>query len=117
MLVLLSDGDVATIWNEINSFYHTKLVIVNRECLRDDISNVVLQHPAKRLVVIRVKRLHILERDSLAQDALVDGSTEMAIQDTALVEGLANDPTNELEEHQMLLVDTTQLIGVEGSAI
>jgi len=117
MLVLFGDGNVATIRNEIDSVHNTKLVIINREGFSDDVGDVVLKHPDERLVVVWIKRFHILERDKFAQDALVHCSTEMAIQNTTLVKSLADDATDKFEEHKMLLIDTTQLIGVESSSV
>ena len=41
----------------------------------------------------------------------------MTVQNAALVECLADDAADELEEHQMLRIDATETVGVESGAI
>lgn len=117
MLVLFGNRHIPTVGDQVNDVCDTKLLVLDRERLRDNISDVVLKHPAERLVVVWVKGLHVLDGNGLAKDALVDSSAEVAVEDSTFVQRLANDAANEFEERQMLVVDTAELVGMESCAI
>lgn len=117
LLVLLGDRNVTTVLDQINSFSLSKSVNFNGESLKGNISYVILKDPAEGLVVIKIKSLHILERDWLAKNTSVHGSAEMAVQNTSLVQSLSDDATNKLEEREMLRIDVTHGVGMEGGSV
>ncbi|KAI6853393.1 hypothetical protein KC350_g76 [Hortaea werneckii] len=79
LLVLFGDRDVTTIRNEIDCLFRTETVNVHRKCFKGHVCDVVLEDPDQRSVVIKIQTLHILERDSPAQNPAVYRPTEMAI--------------------------------------
>ena len=52
-----------------------------------------------------------------SENALVDRSAKVAVENSALIQSFTDDPSNELEEHQVLRIDTTQAIRMESVAI
>lgn len=98
VFVVISDGYVASVLNQFNNLSLAKCFRLDGESLGENISNVILEDPKKRLVVIQVKRFHVFEANLLAQNSLVDGSAEMAVKNTTFVQSLANHATNKLEE-------------------
>ncbi len=57
--------------------------------------------------------LHIFDRYSLAKYSFIDGFAETTVQRATFIERYANHTADELEEHQMLVVDFAQLVGVK----
>ena len=117
MLVLFRHRNIATVLNEIHNLRDAKGLRLDGESLSDNVGDIVLEHPQQRFVVIEIQSLHILDRDRLAEDPLVDGSAEVTIQRTTFVQSLSDHPADELEEHQVLGVDVTEYIGVEGGPV
>ena len=116
-LVLFGDFNVTTTRYQVDSLGHTECLDFCGERLESDISDIVLEDPHKRAVVIEVERLHVFERNRLAQHTSVDSSAEVSIEQAALVKRLADHTTNELEEGQVLVVDATELVRVEGRSV
>ena len=52
--------------------------------------DVVIEHPAKVLVVLRVDILHVLNGEGLAQNVLVKGTCEIGIQHVAIMQRLVD---------------------------
>lgn len=104
-LVLIRDGDVSTVRDEVDRLDDAKLFPFDREGQFDDSVNVVLQHPLETRVVGRVYRFQIFVVDGFAEHVFVDGSREVRLEDALVVEGLADDATDEAEVEKMLFVD------------
>ena len=68
-------------------------------------TRIVLQDPAQRIVVLWIDPLNIPIVDGLAKKLPVKTPREVGIQQTTVVDGLADDATHELEERQVLGVD------------
>lgn len=73
VLVLVRDGDVTPIGNEIDDIGHPKLVSLDGEGQVENAINVVVEHPHERLVVFRVDGLEVVVIYWLAEHVLVDG--------------------------------------------
>ena len=80
------------------------LVRLDREVHVED-GGVVLQDPAQRIVVLRVNPLDIPVVDRLAEELAVQTAREVGVEKASVVNGLADDATDELEERQMFWVD------------
>ena len=52
VLVLLSDRNVLTVLDQVDDFSYAKGIVGNRECLCDDVGNVVVEHPLRCLGVV-----------------------------------------------------------------
>jgi hypothetical protein len=113
LLVLLGDGDVAAVLDQVDDLLLAKVVSFDGEGLSNNIRDIILQHPEQRLVVVQIQRFHILDRDSPAEDLLVNSAREMTVQNASLVESLGDDPPNESEEQKMLRVNATEAVRVE----
>ena len=112
-LIFFSDFDITTTRYQVDSLGHAECLNFRGEGLEGDIRDVIFEDPNKRAVIVKVERLHVLERDRFAQHTPVDSPAEVGIEQAALVERLAYHATNELEEGQMLIVDATELVRVE----
>ena len=127
LLVLFSHTDLGTTLLELDNLLFTELIIFNSEFLINDVGNIVVEHPLERFVVLGIDRLEVSHVDSLAEDLLVEGSTEVCVKQAATVgqlqfhrvtmfyvlkDSLSNDSTDKLEVSQMIPIDTRSLVGL-----
>lgn len=70
LLVLVRDGNVAAVGYQIDNLFGSKHMRNDGKRLGENVLNVILEHPAERLVVVEVERLHILEGDILSKNTL-----------------------------------------------
>lgn len=66
LFILIGHRNVSAIWNEVNDLRLAEGLRLDGEGLSNDIRNVVLKHPDKRLIVVQVKSFHVFDADGLA---------------------------------------------------
>lgn len=77
-LVVVGDGNVATVGDEVDNLDDAEVVTLDREGQVEHAVNVVVEHPDERLVVFGVDRFEIVVVDPLAEHVLVDGCGQTA---------------------------------------
>lgn len=73
VLVVLGDGYVAAVRDEVNGAIGAEFIDFDGERLGDDVGDVVFAHPDHGLVVLKVEGFHVLEGDGLGKDTLSNG--------------------------------------------
>lgn len=104
-LVLVCHRDVTTAGNEVRDLDDAELFALDGEGEVEDAVDVVGECPLERLVVLRVDRLEVAVVDGLAEHVLVDGTGEVGFEDALVVNGFADDATNEAEVEEVVVVD------------
>ena len=114
---------------EVDDLQRTERALLGRECqvrLRHvskaaqtltmtNGGNVVLENPEQAFVDVLVNSLQVTPRHGDAQNLLVEGTREAAIDELVVVNGLGNDAAAEREVLQVVAVDVrliVRLIGV-----
>jgi hypothetical protein len=108
-LVLVGDGDVAAVGDEVDDFDDAELVALNGEGEVDDPLDGVGEHPLKTFVVLRIDRLEVAVVDGFAEHVLVDGSREVGFENALVVNRFADDASNEAEVKEVVVVDARGL--------
>jgi len=116
-LVLISDFDVVTARLQLNADSLAKPLVVGGESEFQGISDVVVQHPFQIAMEVSIDTLHILQRNLLPKNHLVEGSNEECVQETTVEDGQTNNTSNELEIVQVLRVDAGMRIDLEGVVV
>lgn len=70
VLVLLGNGNIPSVGNQIDNLLNAKLVADNTKSLGNHVVNIVFENPAQRTVVVQVNCFHVLESDRLAENTL-----------------------------------------------
>jgi hypothetical protein len=70
--ILVRNGDVSSIRNEIDSLDDTEFITFNGEVELNDSIDIVLQHPLQRVVVGVVDRFEVSVVDRFSEHVLVD---------------------------------------------
>mmetsp|Transcript_40760 Transcript_40760/g.70537 ORF Transcript_40760/g.70537 Transcript_40760/m.70537 type:complete len:364 (+) Transcript_40760:292-1383(+) len=117
-LVLIRHQYVATVRNQIHDLSVSELLDlrgegkVHHEQVQGSVEDLT-----QGLVVVRLSSFDVLEVHRHAQQVLVERSGEVRIQQLSITDRLANQPTHKLEVIQMVRVDHTERIRLEGRAI
>ncbi|GIX66156.1 uncharacterized protein BcabD6B2_55920 [Babesia caballi] len=113
VLVLVGDGDVAAVGDQVDDLYHAELVDLGREeKLQPEVLEPAVVDGGEVLVELGVDGLRVGGRDLAAQHVLVEGAREVGVDVLAVVNGLADHAADELEVVEVLGVDAAQRVGV-----
>mmetsp|Transcript_27483 Transcript_27483/g.46108 ORF Transcript_27483/g.46108 Transcript_27483/m.46108 type:complete len:417 (+) Transcript_27483:383-1633(+) len=116
--VFVRHGDVPPVGDQVHHFRLAELVDLRREGqIQHEILQRILHDLLERLVVIRVCCLYILEVHGYAKHVLVKRPREVRIHELSIANGFANDSAHKFEVIQVVGIDHTQRIGLEGGAI
>lgn len=102
-LVLIRHVDVCSTRLQLDVLVHVEELARERECLAQDL-RVVLQGVKQTIEELRVKVLEIIEHEGVAQHHFVERFDEVAVQQLALAESLADDSAYESEHFEKLLL-------------
>merc|ERR1711939_1163224 len=73
----------------------TGLFVFNRECLIEDVGDVIFQRPCQVLMILFVHSFHILNLDLLPQHHLVESTNKEGVQETPMEDRKADHTPNE----------------------
>src|SRR5690242_3223614 len=96
VLVLVCNLEVITAWLQLDADGLAKPLVVGGKGKLQRVGNVVVQHPFQVAVEISVDTLHVLQRNLLPEDHLVEGSDEEGVQETTVENGQSDYTSDEL---------------------
>jgi len=102
--VLFRDRDVHPTRLQLNCHKLSKPLFLEGECLLNDIRDIILQHPLHTPMEFSIDALKVAESNLLVDDHLVEARDEVGIKESAVEDGQADDPPNELEVVEVLWV-------------
>lgn len=108
-LVVVGDGDVAAVGDEVVDLLGAKRVRLDRKRQLEDVLDRVLGHPLEARVVRRVDRLEVLQAHVLGAEQLaVDRADEVRVEQAAVLDSLGEHDADKLEEGEVVRVDRAQ---------
>jgi hypothetical protein len=117
LFVLLRDRDVHPTRLQLDRHKLSKPLFLEGECLLNDIRDIILQHPLHTPMELGIDALEVTERNLLRDDHLVEARDEVGIEESAVEDGQADDPPNELEVVEVLWVHTRRRGDLKGVVV
>mmetsp|Transcript_82736 Transcript_82736/g.198528 ORF Transcript_82736/g.198528 Transcript_82736/m.198528 type:complete len:212 (-) Transcript_82736:983-1618(-) len=117
VFVFVGYGQSSALRLEVDHFDLPQLVAFCGEGELDDICDVMIQHPFQIGEVFRIKCFQISRNHLLPQHVLVEASGEPSLQVLAIMNGLANHPSNEVEKLEVVSIDIGHRIRVVGASL
>lgn len=107
-LVFVGDGDLPSPRDQVHDLHHSEVVVLDSEGQRVHEAEVVereAQDLLQRLEVVGFDRLQVSYRHGQAENVLVEGPSEVSIEQMIVQDRLPDHLTHELEIIQVLGID------------
>lgn len=95
-----SDSSESLVFNGKGRVYHLR--------------NIIGQDPIERFVQVRIDSLNVVQGDGFIQEHLVERCSEATIDMVAMEDSSANNPSHKVEVRQVVWIDTTVRIDLQG---
>mmetsp|Transcript_46296 Transcript_46296/g.119758 ORF Transcript_46296/g.119758 Transcript_46296/m.119758 type:complete len:283 (-) Transcript_46296:1228-2076(-) len=117
VLVIVGDRQVSPVRSQVHNFLLAELVTLGGEGQFYDVCDVVVEHPLQVGEVLGVKGLQVRRDDCPPKHVLVEAPRKPGLEVLSVVDRLADDAADELEEHQVVPIHVRHSVGVVGTGL